>query len=536
MGFIKWDMKADGMPDSIRKPVVALEPEPALARAEGAESSLPTNDRLAEHLAFFSLLPWTLLVGVIWGLTLYNEQREEIEFAYSEARAAFHKDVVYRYWASEQGGVYVPVSDKVPPNPYLTNISDRDVITTRGRHLTLVNPAYMTRMVHELGFKEFGLRAHITSLNPIRPENAADAWETNALRKLARGQAEVREVVSLDGTNHLRFMAPLLVQDRCLKCHAPQGYKLGDLRGGISVAVPMNESGIIACQHHTRVFLMGLGVLWLLGIVGIGRGGLLLRTRRFELEHAFQELAHKNRELQNVLYASSHDLRSPLLNIQGFSQRVEKACADLKHLLDQPSVSESTRLSVRPLVGDQIPSALRFIRTSVEKMDILIGGMLRLSRLGQVTLRPERLDMNHLLDQVVATLAIQIQSAGAELNIGTLPACTGDAQLLSQVFSNLLDNALKYRHPERPLRLEVTGHVEGGQCIYCVADNGVGIAPKHLESIWELFRRLNPSGPPGEGLGLNLARRILERHRGRIWVESTPGQGSRFMMSIPLAL
>jgi len=133
----------------------------------------------------------------------------------------------------------------------------------------------------------------------------------------------------------------------------------------------------------------------------------------------------------------------------------------------------------------------------------------------------------------VATMTIQVQSAGARVELVPLPACTGDPLLLNQTFSNLIDNALKYRDPARATRVQVSGCVEGDSSVYCVADNGLGIPPEHLDGIWELFRRLNPSGPPGEGLGLTLVRRIVERHGGRVWVESVASEGSRFFVSIP---
>jgi signal transduction histidine kinase len=248
-----------------------------------------------------------------------------------------------------------------------------------------------------------------------------------------------------------------------------------------------------------------------------------------ERERLNQELDQKNHELQNVLYAASHDLRSPLITIQGFSKRLDDACGELTRQLDQPEID---RTAVAPLVREQIPKALGFIRTSGAKMDSLISGMLRLSRLGQVLLRPERLEMNQLVQQTLATLAIQIQTAGATIETDPLPPCTGDAGLIGQVFANLLDNAIKYRDSTRPLSIHLTGQTEAGCVVYGVADNGTGLTPADQERIWELFRRVNPGKQPGEGLGLNLVRRIVERHNGRVWVKSKLGEGSCFFVEL----
>jgi signal transduction histidine kinase len=186
------------------------------------------------------------------------------------------------------------------------------------------------------------------------------------------------------------------------------------------------------------------------------------------------------------------------------------------------------------IVDVQIPKSLSFIRSGVGRMDALIAGLLSVSRLGRLALNVKRIDMNQLIRDVLAGQAFRVQHAGAEVRIEPLPDCHGDAALINQVFSNLLDNALKYRDPARPLQIQLSGRVEDRQAIFCVADSGRGIAPQHQEKIWEMFYRLNPDGQvPGEGLGLNLVRRILDRHHGRIWLKSMPGEGSRFFVSLP---
>ena len=252
-----------------------------------------------------------------------------------------------------------------------------------------------------------------------------------------------------------------------------------------------------------------------------------------ERERLARALERKNRELESLVYATSHDLRSPLLNVQGFSRRIENLCRELQNQL--PAVEPAgLRESLVSISGEQMQKSLRFILAGVDKMDRLINGLLRLSRLGREGMQLEPLNLDALWRDILAVHAFAIQSAKAVITVAPLPPCLGDATLVNQLFSNLLDNALKYRDPARPLRVSVTGRVEGKRAVYCVADNGVGIAPEQQDRIWEVFHRVRPEDTvSGEGLGLSLVRRVAERHQGDAWVESTPGEGSRFFVALP---
>ena len=210
---------------------------------------------------------WSLFNLILLGMNIYWERQRILDFARTEARASIDKDILYRRWNADHGGVYVPVTEDTPPNPYL-QVPERDVITRDGRKLTLVNPAYMTRQVFELQQKQFGMRSRITSLNPIRPENAADAWETKALQAFESGATEVSSQESMDGQEFLRLMRPLVTEQSCLTCHAVQGYRVGDVRGGISVSIPLGKYSAIR-QAADISFISGYGLVWLCGLLGI---------------------------------------------------------------------------------------------------------------------------------------------------------------------------------------------------------------------------------------------------------------------------
>lgn len=260
-------------------------------------------------------------------------------------------------------------------------------------------------------------------------------------------------------------------------------------------------------------------------------------TSRVANEHRLgqlaQELVDKNKELETVVYVASHDLRSPLVNVQGFSKELDRACKVLAENSTALSGDKSKQQELRSLLKNDIPEALSYIQAGVAKMETLLAGFLRFSRLGRAAIKIESLDMNAMLHEISRAMEFQVKETGAILQIGDLPRCLGDATQINQVFSNLLDNALKYSDPKRPCRISIIGHVANGFASYEVTDNGIGIAPEHQAKVFEIFHRLNPTTSAGEGLGLTIAQKILERQNGRIRVQSEEGKGSTFIVSLP---
>ena len=223
------------------------------------------------RLAWGLAAVWTILVATSLLWNCHQIRQTALELASTQAHLSYNKDLVYRLWAAGHGGVYVPVTPQTQPNPYLSHIPERDIQTPSGRALTLMNPAYMTRQVHELAAQVYGIKGHLTSLKPIRQENAPDAWEAKALKAFETGIPEITEVVELAGEPHLRFMRPWRTEKACLKCHAAQGYKEGDIRGGISLDVPLKPF-LAGIKAQTFPLAAGHGLIWVLGLCGIIMG------------------------------------------------------------------------------------------------------------------------------------------------------------------------------------------------------------------------------------------------------------------------
>lgn len=254
------------------------------------------SDRTLLKQVFRRMLYWSLVVGSLLALGTYFSQRERRSIALGLARDGFQKDVTTRLWVAQRGGVYVPLDGKTPANPYLKEVPERDITSTSGKSYTLVNPAYLTRMLHELGRREYGLQGHITSLRPIRPENAADAWEQEALTRVEAGAREYWQ--ELQDPPRFRYMGALLTTEGCLRCHAAQGYRIGDVRGGISVTVPLDRGPLLLGDlDHPATWLIA-GPLWGLGlgvIVLAGSRSLRANQERMKTELVLRQVEERYR-------------------------------------------------------------------------------------------------------------------------------------------------------------------------------------------------------------------------------------------------
>ena len=245
------------------------------------------------------------------------------------------------------------------------------------------------------------------------------------------------------------------------------------------------------------------------------------------------DLTEANEEIQRYAYIVSHDLRSPLVNIMGFTAELESVRKDLFDQLTAPRDEAGTTPEKTEALGKDFDEAISFIKTSITKMDRLINAILKLSREGRREFHAEALDMKQMFEMIAASVAHQVSETQTTITVEKLPPVVSDRLALEQIFSNLVDNALKYLQPGVPGRIRVSGRQTLGRIEYDVEDNGRGIDANDHQRIFELFRRSGPQDRPGEGIGLAHVRALVRRLGGTMSVRSELNRGSVFTVSLP---
>ncbi|MBB5746627.1 sensor histidine kinase [Brevundimonas variabilis] len=250
-------------------------------------------------------------------------------------------------------------------------------------------------------------------------------------------------------------------------------------------------------------------------------------------------LTRANEEVQRFAYIVSHDLRSPLVNVMGFTSELEAAGQTIDRQISRletvaPDLIETDAVTA---VREELPEAIGFIRASTAKMDGLINAILKLSREGRRNLVPETLGMTTLVQGIADSVRHQVDATEGQIVVEPLPDFESDRLSIEQILGNLIDNAVKYLDPSRPGQIVISGEaLAGGWVRFSVADNGRGIALRDHERIFELFRRAGRQDTPGEGLGLAFVRNSVRRLGGSIEIESELGKGSTFHLKFPTRL
>jgi len=384
---------------------------------------------------------WIAVMSLSLAWNWRQAEESAVMFATAEARASYQKDLVYRRWAAIQGGVYVPPSATTPANPYLSHLPDRDITTVDGKKLTLVNPAYMTRQVYTLGKEQYGVQGKITSLKPLNPGNAPDSWETAALNAFAVGSREVVTKETTNGETHLRLIRPLITEKPCLKCHASQGYREGDVRGGISVSVPFSPYAV-AAERQQRQLLFAHLLICALGLLGLGKGNSLLRASESQVlksDERYKSVLHAAMDGFLVVDLQGHLLEANLTycRMSGYSleELLAMSIADLDVVEDLDDIA-SRMQGILTLGKSRFESKHRRKNGSV--MDVEISAQYRPSEGDHLIVFLRDITERKQAEEENRKLTLQLYQAQKMEAIGTL------AGGIAHDFNNILGAILGY--------------------------------------------------------------------------------------------
>lgn len=504
---------------------------------------MPTSvPRFVQNRAYWLILLvcWVVVVG--WSLQTHvsDIRRHNQDVVTEGARNMFRMVLLTRLWNSQHGGVYVEVDERTPPNPYLKH-PKKSITDNFGRALTLINPAYMTRLISELAKQDEGVVFHITSLKPINPHNEADAWERTALQLFESGAKEYTSFAmsERDGLTH-RYMAPLVVVEACLQCHASQGYKLGDVRGGISVtqryqpflaaAWPSERQAYIT---HVLIFLLLLGIAWWL-LEQLRRRWIDLGKKIVEVEQARDELVQSEKlaSLGRMVAGFAHEINTPIGVAVGAISNSEQILGEIDRLLSSDEVSEDDlRAALATLKqGDELAIA------NLRRAAALVQSFKRTS-IDQASDLERVFSVRELIDDVL--LGLNNQFKRLPINVAVdCPAglkIEGVPGLFEQLLTNLIMNSIAhgFDHGKRSGQIRIEALQNGKLFVLIYGDTGAGMAPEVLEKIFEPFFTTR-RGQGGSGLGMYICYNIVTANLGgSLSCESAPGAGARFHIQFP---
>jgi len=366
--------------------------------------------------------------------------------------------------------------------------------------------------------------------------------ELARMRRLDAAAKIVREDVGRDAMNHIYDLAGQMraEEDRQFALRTADA----DRSQTLAASMTGIGSGFVVVLAGISIFLVRRSLR------AREEAEAQLRDNNLNLEATIDErtadLREANDEIQRFAYIVSHDLRSPLVNIMGFTSELEELRGDIFRRIaalgrDAASASPLPAGDIEPVLDGEdkqlsqdFAEALGFIKSSIAKMDRLISAILNLTREGRRDFEPVRIETRELIAGIVATVAHQAAEAEAQIRVEPLPAIVSDRLALEQIFSNLIDNALKYLKPGVPGDISVRGRTKLGFAIFEIADNGRGIDPKDHQRIFDLFRRAGTQDKPGQGIGLAHVRTLVRRLGGTMSVASELHSGSTFTITLPI--
>jgi signal transduction histidine kinase len=487
----------------------------------------PISGKKAKYLFFILAVVWAGLIVATRSYHVYTVNNTVVHIATNVAKESTSRNIKFRIWATMHGGVYVPKTETTPENIYLSNVEEKNITTPSGKELTLMNPAYMLRQINELFSDDPLVISNLTSLKPINPSNKPNEWERAALLTFEEGETEYISPVIKEGSNrYLRYVQPMITGEGCLKCHAFQGYKRGDVRGGISAQINLETYYDLASAEVLNFTLL-LVTIWLIGMVALSlwvknmlkqeqatkNYVLALQEANSSLETKHNEVASLNEDLRAFSYSVSHDLQAPLRRMRTFLELIKE--------MNEESFSEkSDRFMAKAL-------------SQADNMSSLITQLFKLSDIRNSNLEPAKFNIAEVFRMKIAELAEANTYTTIEPSIPPAIAVTADLHLMEILIDNLVRNAVKFSSDKEVIKIEVSSRQTEDGTEISVKDNGVGFESNYSKDLFEPFFRAHSGSITGSGIGLSIVKRIIIKHGGNVWAESQPEHGATFFFTIP---
>jgi signal transduction histidine kinase len=518
-----------------------------------------------------------LVLSVAMGISLYfidkNHRTLVIEQVDLQARALFKQIVLTRKWIADHGGVFVENIPGKEPSPYLT---EPEIIDIKGRKYIKQSPAMVTKELSKYAREKGLFWFHITSLKLINPENAPDDFERAALIDFeTKNLRELSKIEKIGSSYYYRYIAPLFVEKPCLKCHSHQGYKIGDVRGAISVTIPM-DSAIMMIKSGRKDLLLAsiVTICVLMMALYIMMKELVLRPvnqlktsmqdfskgkksetsviktgdELEDLSNSFVEmskaLAEYHAELESKVQIATQSLEEANARLMELNERKSDFIAKISHELRTPMTSikgamdyistKISRISKTEKDTKDIMEFLDVVRENADRLIRMVNDTLDLERIesGVFDLHYRQVNLLTLIKEVI----ISFQSVASDKKIAfkivgnSKVIITADEDRIRQVLINIVSNALKFSPDNSKISITVT---ETDKSVtVSVTDEGPGIPPEVREKIFDKFYTIGKR--PGTGLGLAICKGIVEAHKGEIGVSSNPAERKNtFYFTLP---
>lgn len=504
------------------------------------------NSYLKEPVAFIVIiliLSWSILVGFSLYWNISNLRKDNIDLATAEAKANWNKDQAFRGWATKHGGVYVKPNERTPPNPYLAHLPNRDIKTTKDVALTLMNPAYMMSQMTKEYEETYGIKGSITGKVLLNPSNKADDWELKVLDLFESGIKEFVEEKEIDGDPYIRYMKPMIMVEGCVKCHGHLGFKVGDIRGGVSVSIPLKP--YIALFEQTSKNMMSTHFLvWTFGCLAIFAYAYTARRRDIERQNLQLKLSNNQNVLAQRVEERTEELKikeKELLDSQAREHHSNKLsslgemASGIAHEINSPL--QSITLSTHMLKKDDKLNTeqLERIDRAVFNITNIVESLRKMSRDSSQD-DFESVSVSDIIDDVLGLTTERYKIRSIKLNIAYVNNCQAVKLVcqrlqIGQVLVNLLNNSYDAIEQLDEKWIDITIKDLQNEMQITITDSGKGIDIIKRDKIFEPMFTTKDIGK-GTGLGLSISSEIIKKHSGTLTLDPNC-QNTSFVLSLP---